>query len=42
MFVDDVLFTSEDVMTFDDVIDRAQFIMIGAMYNENERIIRPW
>lgn len=33
MFVDDVLFTSEDVMTFDDVIDRAQFIMIGAIDN---------
>ena len=21
---------------------RIKFIMIGAMYNENERIIRPW
>lgn len=31
LYVDDKLFTSNDVMTFDDVIERAQYTMIGSV-----------
>lgn len=31
MYVDDKLFTAEEVMTFEDVIERAQFTMIGSI-----------
>lgn len=31
MYIDDKLFASEEVMTFEDVIDRAQYTMIGSV-----------
>lgn len=33
MFIDNTPYSSEEVMTFDDVIERAQFTMIGAIDN---------